>query len=568
MAKPGNAVLLQALRQYQAGDRAAAEATARRLLAEQPAEPTAILLLALIRADGPDIDGAEKLFSEYLARLPDDPLALHNLGKLKQRRGDDESAVRFFARATERKSDFAPSFNDLGASLRRLGHRERALAAFDRAVAIDPAYATAHCNRALLLIDFNRRAEAAEAFRHVLTLDPGKSPSAWHSRGLACGNLDDFAGAEAAYRQALALDPNYLEAWLQLADTLERAHRPADAERVRAQWARRQGVVVKPCLGGNPQARILLVGAAGLCNVPTYYLIDSRLFDLVIVHLLPPGEEGAAEAARTDRLPPFDIAFNVVGDADRGTPFIDQAAALCRGLACPVLNPPERIAPTRRDRLPQLLADIPGLVVPRMQRLDHAALVALAAAGDAFAQPMLVRPAGSHGGVDLARIDDRAALDDYLERVPVAEYYVSDFWDYCSADGHFRKYRLVFVDRAVFPYHLAIARDWLVHYWRADMQPWMKDEEAAFLAGYESVFTGDAGAAVRAVAQRLDLDYAGIDCTILRDGRVLLFEANATMLVNIADAGEDFPYKLAYVPRIREAMTRLVLARIDAARAA
>ncbi len=562
MAHSSDAVLLDALRQYQAGNTAAAEVAVERLLADDPAHPKALLLLALIRADGPDIAAAEKLFSDYLALVPDDALALHNLGKLSQRRGDDAAAVEFFTRATALRPDFAPSFNDLGAVLHRLGRRDRALAAFDQAVAADPAYATAHCNRALLLIDMRRRVEAEASFRHVLTLTPANSASAWHSRGIACLNLNELAEAEAACRRALALDPDHLEAYMLLADTLERAHRPADAQRERANWGRRQGVVVKPCLGGRPQARILLVGAAGLCNVPTYFLLDRNLFDLVIIHLLPPDEAGAGTVARIDALPPVDIAFNVVGDADRGTPFLDQAAALCRSLACPILNPPERIAPTRRDLLPGMLGDLAGIVVPAVRRVTHTGLVAMAHDAAPLPRPLLVRPAGSHGGIDLVRIEDRAGLGAYLEGVPGDDYYVSDYWDYRSADGNFRKYRLVFVDREVFPYHLAISKDWLVHYWRADMRGWMKDEEAAFLADYRSVFAGAAGETVRAVARRLDLDYGGIDCALLPDGRVLLFEANATMLVNLADAAEEFPYKHEYVPRIRDAMSCLVLRRI------
>jgi hypothetical protein len=211
--------------------------------------------------------------------------------------------------------------------------------------------------------------------------------------------------------------------------------------------------------------------------------------------------------------------------------------------------------------LPGLLSDLPGLVVPEVRRLAHAFLAAMAGEGAPSSRPLLGRPTGSHGGIDLVRIEDGAGLAAYLAAVPADDYYVSDYWDYRSGDGNFRKYRLVFVDREVLPYHLAISQDWLVHYWRADMRDWMKAEEAAFLADYRAVFADAAGAAVRAVAQRLDLDYGGIDCALLPDGRVLLFEANATMLVNLSDAAEEFPYKHEYVPRIRDAMSRLVVRR-------
>jgi hypothetical protein len=92
----------------------------------------------------------------------------------------------------------------------------------------------------------------------------------------------------------------------------------------------------------------------------------------------------------------------------------------------------------------------------------------------------------------------------------------------------------------------------------------MKREEAAFLADWESVFAGPLGAAVRAIARRLDLDYGGMDCGLTADGRIVLFEANANMLVHLNDSAAGFPYKHTYVPRIFDAMTALVRRRLTA----
>jgi Tfp pilus assembly protein PilF len=550
--------VLAALRHHQAGRKAEAVQLVDRLLAEDPDQPQALLLLGIIRAEGPDLDGAEDLFRRYLKRHPGDALALHNLGKLRQRRGDDAQAVEFFTAANVQRQDFAPNYNDLGASLHRLGRREAALAAFDRAVAIDAAYATALCNRGLLLVEMRRGGEAAKSFQQVLALT-ADSPSGWHNLGIAHFNLDQLDQAEAACRRALALDPAFLEAYLLLAQTLERAHRPDEAQAVRTQWACRQGVLVKPCLGGTPEARILLIGGAGLCNVPTDYLLDRRRFEITVVHVLPPSEPEEDFAATLARTPPFDVAFNAVGDADRGSPFLERVANLCRRVTCPILNPPGRIPPTRRDHLPVLLNNIDGLVIPAVTR------VAREEARHPGGRPLLVRPVGSHGGLDLERVEDEAQLQAHIAKVPSDAYYLTDFWDYRSPDGAFRKYRLVFIGGEVFPYHLAIANDWLVHYWRAAMTEPFKREEEAFLADWRSAFPGRLGAAVETIAARLDLDYGGIDCSITRDGRLLLFEANATMLVHLADSPEEFAYKHRYVPRIVEAMSGLVARRIAGA---
>ena len=57
---------------------------------------------------------------------------------------------------------------------------------------------------------------------------------------------------------------------------------------------------------------------------------------------------------------------------------------------------------------------------------------------------------------------------------------------------------------------------------------------------------------------RLDLDYAGMDCGLMPDGRVVLFEANANMLIHLYESRESYPYKHAYVPRIFDAAARMI----------
>src|SRR6185312_11249116 len=97
-------------------------------------------------------------------------------------------------------------------------------------------------------------------------------------------------------------------------------------------------------------------------NVPMQHLFDRRLFHKVIAALEPqpqdePGEQ-AAELA--ERLPPYDICFNGVADPDLSADFLEDVRTLSAALTRPVLNPVARIAATRRDRVPDLLAGIPA----------------------------------------------------------------------------------------------------------------------------------------------------------------------------------------------------------------
>ena len=64
------------------------------------------------------------------------------------------------------------------------------------------------------------------------------------------------------------------------------------------------------------------------------------------------------------------------------------------------------------------------------------------------------------------------------------------------------------------------------------------------------------------VAAATGLDYCGIDCGIDREGRVVVFEANASMLVH-DERNPLFAYKNRYIARIKDAFGAL-LARLAA----
>ena len=90
-------------------------------------------------------------------------------------------------------------------------------------------------------------------------------------------------------------------------------------------------------------------------------------------------------------------------------------------------------------------------------------------------------------------------------------------------------------------------------------------EEEAFLSDPVATIGTRGWTALEAIAAELGLDYAGIDCGIDADGRLVLFEANASMLAHLNDDPAMFAYKHRYVPRIFDAMGRMVEARLAAA---
>jgi hypothetical protein len=100
----------------------------------------------------------------------------------------------------------------------------------------------------------------------------------------------------------------------------------------------------------------------------------------------------------------------------------------------------------------------------------------------------------------------------------------------------------------------------MIHYYNAAMadHQWMRDEEARFIANLDSVFTGRLRDALDEISAAIPLEYFGIDCAIARDGRLLLFEADAAMLVHGTDPPDLYPYKRAGFERIQTALGALL----------
>jgi hypothetical protein len=100
-----------------------------------------------------------------------------------------------------------------------------------------------------------------------------------------------------------------------------------------------------------------------------------------------------------------------------------------------------------------------------------------------------------------------------------------------------------------------------VHYFTSDMadQPDHRLEEAAFLGNMRSALGDKAIAALERIQDALGLDYAGIDFGIGRNGDLLLFEANATMVIAPLDPDERWAYRRAAIGKILEAVMAMIL---------
>ena len=135
-----------------------------------------------------------------------------------------------------------------------------------------------------------------------------------------------------------------------------------------------------------------------------------------------------------------------------------------------------------------------------------------------------------------------------------------EYLDARGSDGSARKYRVMMIGGKIYPLHLAISRNWKVHYFTSDMadKPDHRSEEARFLEDMPGVLGKTAIAALEQIRDALGLDYAGVDFGLAPDGKLLLFEANATMVIAVPDAHERWAYRRGAIHGAVEAVTSML----------
>ena len=196
---------------------------------------------------------AEKALRKVLAQQPDHFDVQHLLGMALLQQGKATESVSFLLKATKLKpDDFGANYN-LGCALIALGQHHRALAFHQKAITLDPRSVWAQLNYGISLAGSAQPLAAITQFEYALTLDESL-PAAWDNLAKACheaGNLDRalvayqkaavldplrglshfnlgviftalkrFDDAQASYRQALSLQPDFVDAGINLANLL------------------------------------------------------------------------------------------------------------------------------------------------------------------------------------------------------------------------------------------------------------------------------------------------------------------------------------------------------------
>jgi len=446
-----------------------------------------------------------------------------------------------FLKVLQRDPSHREALNGLGDVLQATGHRRAAQLLYREAVMRHPSDPMSRVNLGQLLFEESEQLEAHEQaeksvllqrearehFEHALRVSPGFE-KAHEGLSYVLGHLGDEEGA--AIHRGEAFKNRYI-------------------------------IPVPYCGRGTPLSVLKLVSTMG-GNVKLQRFLDPRFFQTSIV--LPEFYN-----PRTP-LPKHHLIVNAIGDAETSRDALDASRAVLALSTAPVINPPAAVLATTRSNNARRFSAIPGVITPRTATLLRSSLTGIAAAvtlsSHGFQFPLLLRAPGFHTGLHFLRVDCPEALPEALDKLPGQELIVMQYLDAHGRDGKVRKYRVMFIDGQMYPLHVAISSHWKIHYFTAEMAESAENraEDAAFLQDMPSAIGPLAMQALQGVQSALGLDYGGVDFGLDQQGRVLLFEANATMVVNPPEQDERWRYRFAAWQRIYLAVQKMFIEKVKA----
>ena len=293
--------------------------------------------------DEHDLDTAQREYQQAVDADPGLALAHHSLGTVLGERGNMDEAVVHLRRATELDPRFPEAFFNLATALLRQQRTDEAMRALDRVLELDPAHEAARLRRAavwrergdtkqaradleavlarqplqpdaivdlaVLLAKSGQGRQADQLIREKLARNPPAAVQAklYFTRAFLDNGSGHLPAAIEDYRQAVAADRDYTDAWFNLAVSLVMARRNAEAASAFAEVVRLQPSNPRAYLG---QARALT--AAGDWRQARSVLEGARqrLGDAAVAHDLAELLAASPDAAVRDGQRALDLSMS------------------------------------------------------------------------------------------------------------------------------------------------------------------------------------------------------------------------------------------------------------------
>jgi tetratricopeptide (TPR) repeat protein len=233
----------------------------------------------------------------------------------------DEAKLAFITILRKAPTDFS-ALNEFGALLTDMGAIDAACRVYAEAILHHPDNPAGHVNLANLLLRANRHDEARRHYETALRVDPDHA-TAHQGLGAVLADLGERAMARAHFRKGF------------------RGH----------------AIASLPYRGDKPPLRLLQLVSSGGGNIPTGLFLDDTRFQTTVIiadHIDPSAV-----------LPPHQLIFNAIGDADLCDEALQAACGLISRSDAGVINDPRAVMKTGRIENAARLRGIKGVTTAR-----------------------------------------------------------------------------------------------------------------------------------------------------------------------------------------------------------
>jgi tetratricopeptide (TPR) repeat protein len=162
-----------------------------------------------------EYEQAEVIVRQALKVHPEDPNGLQILGLVLHNKGQFEEAIENFEKAISLEPDNAETYNNLALCYSNTGKIDKAIDLLHNAIDLKPGCSYMFSNLGLQYRQKGDTEKAIYNFRRSLALS--EEATTWGMLGGCYGELQDLDGAEECFKKALAIDPDFAGAHVDLA---------------------------------------------------------------------------------------------------------------------------------------------------------------------------------------------------------------------------------------------------------------------------------------------------------------------------------------------------------------
>lgn len=248
----------------------------------------------------------------------------------------------------------------------------------------------------------------------------------------------------------------------------------------------------------------------------------------------------------------INLIINTIACADRMAVDLAVLDELQKQLPeIPIINSPDKVLLTTRGKNYHRLGVIPNVVFPKtikilLEKQTPAQIITTMTAAE-IDFPIIMRLCITHTGVGVGLIHNGDELQLYLDNNShtASDFYIIQYCETVKTEGVFNKIRTFCIDGKYYPVACLFDTQWSIH--SGDRYNYMINSEGSqkveqsYFADMNAFLGDKAIKALDMIRETIDLDFFGIDFTLLPDGKIFIFECNAVMRHNF-DHAQKFPY--------------------------